>query len=226
MLNQESLAVTVDAVNDALFRGTVIKSGESNQICKWIASRQGMKRSYAGMFAPTDKDFKDGIRLFTGERMTSGAGTSHILGEEACRILILLNSKDKQVKESLQRATSGMTKVLKNHKSQGYTVGMYCCGTCTTALWRHLAAGGLYDQEHLLKGGAQALKLCRDDKGRWRRFPMWHTALALSEMDVGIARSEMEYIAPAIEKSVRYLRKDNKYTSRRKQIAENLLGKI
>ncbi|MBT7789016.1 MAG: hypothetical protein HN757_09060, partial [Calditrichaeota bacterium] len=226
MLNKDSLAVTLDAINESHFSGKPVKNSESEKLSTWIASRQGLNGAYAGMFAPTEMDYRNGIRLFTGERITSGAATGHILGEEACRALILLDSPDENVKRSLTRASEGMISVLKNHESGGYTVGMFCCGTCTTAMWRHLNAGGLYNQEPLLRGGMRALKAHRDDNGRWKRFPFWHTSLVLSEMETSIAKPELEYIAPAIEKSVKYLRKDNPYTLRRIKIAETLLGKI
>jgi len=226
MLNKDSLAATLDAFNEAYFSGNPIDKSDSDEICTWIASRQGLKGAYAGMFAPTERDYRDGIRLFTGERITSGAATGHILGEDACRALILLDSDNDDIKQSLKTATQGMIKVLENHESQGYTVGMYCCGTCTTALWRHLVAGGLYNQDSLLRSGMAALKTHRDGNGRWKRFPMWHTSLALIEMDTDIARPELEYIAPAIEKSIKYIRKDNPFTPRRIEMAETLLGKI
>lgn len=35
------------------------------------------------MFAPTGRDFREGVRVFTGERMRTRAGTAHVLGEEA-----------------------------------------------------------------------------------------------------------------------------------------------
>jgi hypothetical protein len=226
MLNKDSLAVTLDAINESHFSGKPVKNSESEKLSTWIASRQGLKGAYAGMFAPTERDYRDGIRLFTGERITSGAATGHILGEEACRALILLKPEDKNIKESLKQATSGISKVLKNHELQGYTPGMFCCGTCTTAFWRHLSVGGLFDQERLLRAGMVFLKSHRENNGRWKRFPFWHTSLVLSEMDTSIAKPELEYIAPAIEKSVKYLRKDNPYTPRRIKIAETLLGKI
>lgn len=226
MLNKESLGATIDSLNDAFFSGIQIKPKERDEIGRWIASRQGMKGAYAKMFAPTERDFREGFRLFTGERVTSGAATSHIIGEEACRTLILLKSANEDVQQSLNNATMGMQEALKNHESQGYPYGMYCCGTCSTAFWRHLVAGGLSDQESLLIGGMKALKAHRDSNGRWKRFPFWHTSLVLSEMETNIATSELEYIAPAIEKSVKFLRQDDVYSQRRGQIAETLLGKI
>ena len=60
------------------------------------------------MFAPTQRDFRVGIRLFTGERISTGAATGHILGEEACRTLILLDAGVPEAAEALARANRSM----------------------------------------------------------------------------------------------------------------------
>ena len=83
LLDRNSLGRTIDAVNDALFFRQCIPEPESRQVADWLAARQGLPGSYSGMFAPTASDFEKGIRLYTGERITSGAATGHILGEEA-----------------------------------------------------------------------------------------------------------------------------------------------
>ena len=125
MLDTKSLARTVDGVNDAVFFGRRIPKPESRRVAKWLAARQGLPGSYAGMFAPTARDLEKGIRLFTGERITSGAGTSHILGEEACRALLLLDTDVKEARETLQRAIRSMERRLREPESQGGRFGFF-----------------------------------------------------------------------------------------------------
>ncbi|MFC1800260.1 hypothetical protein ACFL2Z_05080 [Candidatus Eisenbacteria bacterium] len=108
LLRTRSLARTLDAVNEALFFGKHIPRSESRRVAVWIASRQGLPKSYAGMFAPTPGDFANGIRLFTGERISSGAATGHILGEEACRALLLLKNGSRDAREALALASRSM----------------------------------------------------------------------------------------------------------------------
>jgi hypothetical protein len=124
-LDTKSLAGTVDGVNDALFFGRRIPKSESRQVAKWLATRQGLPGSYSGMFAPTARDFQAGIRLFTGERITSGAGTSHILGEEACRTLLLLKTDVKEAQQALQRAIRSMDRRLRGSESRGGRLGFF-----------------------------------------------------------------------------------------------------
>lgn len=116
-LNTRSLAGTIDAVSDALFFGRRIPRNEARRIAEWLAARQGLPGSYAGMFAPTPRDCAHGIRLFTGERISSGAATGHILGEEACRALLLLDADVPAAREALARATRSMDKRLSQSES-------------------------------------------------------------------------------------------------------------
>jgi len=117
LLDPQSLAGTIDAVSDALFFGRRISRSELHRVAEWLASRQGLPGSYAGMFAPTPRDHARGIRLFTGERISSGAATGHILGEEACRALLLLDADVPGARAALVRATRTMDNRLRQSES-------------------------------------------------------------------------------------------------------------
>jgi hypothetical protein len=118
LLDPRSLARTIDAVNDALFFGRRIPRNEAHRVAEWLAGRRGLPGSYAGMFAPMPRDFARGIRLFTGERISSGAATGHILGEEACRALLLLNADLPAASTGLARATHSMDNRLRESESR------------------------------------------------------------------------------------------------------------
>jgi hypothetical protein len=108
LLDTRSLAATVDAVSDALFFGRRVPRNEARRVAVWLAGRQGLPESYAGMFGPTSRDYTDGIRLFTGERISSRAAIGHILGEEACRALLLLDADVAAASAALVRAARSM----------------------------------------------------------------------------------------------------------------------
>lgn len=221
ILNKQSLAKTIDNLNDSFFYGKKIPVKEKKEVAEWIASRQGLPKSYANMFAPTVADFKSGIKVFTGDRVTSGAATGHILGEETCRALILLNDKRKSVKNSLELATESMLERLDINRVKG----TYCCGTCTCSYWRHLIVGGLKDQEKELVAGIKNLKKHRDGKGRWRRYPFYYTLLALSEIDFSSVKSELKYAAPVMERAMKRTPND-KYSQRRHDLMIRIFDKI
>ncbi len=108
LLQTSSLGVTLDQVNHALFHAQVIPAKELLITARWIAGRQGLPQSYSGMFAPTEQDLASGLQLYTGERVASRVGVSHILGEETCRTLLLLDSDAEVVITALQRAMTGI----------------------------------------------------------------------------------------------------------------------
>ena len=216
-----SLAKTVESVEEAQFFGKKVARATKEEVASWIASRQGLQGSYADMFAPTTYDIKNGVRLFTGEVIRSGASLRHVSGEEACRALVHLNPSSKTVKQALQRATTGMSLRLEN--CGGNKHGMFCCGTCDPALWRNITVGGLSSAEKWLVSGMKALKAHRDNQGSWRRFPFFYTLLALLEIDSPAARDEMKYAASKCERYLARNKPTRLIVQRRIAVAERVL---
>jgi len=223
IVNRKSLGATLDALNEAWFRGSALSASERREAARWIASRQGLPGSYASMFAPTDEDMAESLRVFTGERIVSGGGARHILGEEACRALILLDVADPDVVGALARASSGMaTRLI---ASRDRAQGMYCCARCSVALWRHLAVGGLKeaDPNRWLQVGVDTLRQHRRGDGRWRRFPFYYTVLALTDMDMRAAVEELRYAGPVCEKALKRKAAGDVLAQRRRLLAERVL---
>jgi len=223
LVTPQSLAETVDAINEAFFYGRPLSKADRERAAKWIAGRQGLPRSYAGMFAPTDLDYKNGVKLFTGEKVSTGAATAHILGEEACRALILLGVETDDVTQALSRASEG---ILSRLWSFDRIAGTYCCGTCTCSYWRHLAAGGLRNGERELAAGISDLKRHRDGAGRWRRYPFYYALLALSEIDLSVATRELKYAGPVLERLAARTPREDRYGIRRHDLVERALDRI
>src|SRR4029453_18750891 len=111
MINTSSLSATVDAVNAAVFDGDVLPAGRRRQVAGWIAARQGLPGAYADTFAGFPNERAKGIALFTGERIGS-ASARHILGEETCRVLRLLEVRERTVTQALARASAGLMRCL------------------------------------------------------------------------------------------------------------------
>ncbi len=222
ILNTASLAATVDAANDAFFMGRAIPKPERTETALWLASRQGMPGSYAGMFAPTKRDFERGLILFTGEKINTHAGMSHILGEEAARLLILLDAGGTEVKKSLARAGEEMIRRISHGVNKA--TGTYCCGKCSIAYWRNLAVGGFTNGESHLARGMKTLKASRDSKGRWGKFPFYYTLLALSEIEMSAAVAETRYAAPVCERLLRSRPAGTVFDKRRRLLAEKVLA--
>lgn len=226
LIKAGSLAGTIDNISDALFFNTSIPKDEKIKTAIWISERQGLKYSYAGMFAPFPEDFK-GIKLFTGEILKSRAAVAHILGEESLRALKLLGLPNIQVLNAYKLANQNMVDRLNESNAKG----RYCCGTCTGSFWRNLTAGNLSDPEKHLNAGLRDLKEYRDGKGKWRSYPYYYTLLALEE----IAESdyspkgliaEMKYSAGGLERLMKRRSVRDKYDARRQALAERILNRI
>jgi hypothetical protein len=220
---QDSLAKTFDSVQEAFFFKEKISAALREQVASWIAERQGKPGSYANMFAPMPSDVRNGIHLFTGEVVRSGASLRHVTGEEACRALLLLKPRSKSTQAALARATAGMSEALK--RSELRTNNFFCCGTCDPALWRHITAGGLQEHEVWLSKGMKALKAHRDGNGKWRRFPFFYTLLALLEIDLPEAVDELRYSAKISEKYLARTKPSRPGVIRRIAVVERVLGR-
>lgn len=226
IINTASLYKTLDNLNQIFLDNRVITSAERNKVSKWITERQGLKGSYANMFAPSVSDFKE-IILFTGDKLTSKASIAHILGEESLRALSLLNVKDKKVDAATEKARSGLNSLLKkNYRLGNYPLGMFCCGKCTVALWRNISAESVTKNKKALESGIKYLKSMRDGKGKWRRFPFFYTLLALIEINLPSAKEELKYASEICRKYVNRKSKDDIYGKRKKEIARRVLEKF
>ncbi|MCC7146622.1 MAG: hypothetical protein IT443_09265 [Phycisphaeraceae bacterium] len=215
-----TLSEAVDIVNEAAFFDRTLPATRRKELARWIAGRQGLPRGYGGLFAPTKRDFREGLRFFTGESVNTGAGTAHILGEEACRALILLNVKDKPIREALEQTTAAFIAAVRLRER---TKPIFCCGKCSVAMWRHLAVGGLCHQQRLISLGLKVLKDRRVGGSKWRTFPFYYTLLALTEIDTPAARAELRYAAPLCEKLLKRRATDELFATRRRALATKVL---
>ncbi len=236
LIYPDSLGDTLDALNAAMFERAVLSSGICAETAEWIADRQGLPGSYAGMFAPTGYDYTYGALTFTGEPVRSGAATGHVLSEEACRALFHLSGGSLTrdvlpvVNKALERARQGIFHRIEQSEAKGQWSGVYCCGTCTVALWRHLAASGMNDDQRRLENGLVELRRSRDGSGRWKRFPFFYTLLALADIDLPAVSDEIRYAEEGIERALRRLSKagsqeQSKHDQRRRIVLERILEK-
>ena len=77
------------------------------------------------MFDPTNEDYTQGVRLFTGERISSRVATGHILEEEACRALLLLNVGWGNLGNALDQAMHCMELRLRESETEDPRPGFY-----------------------------------------------------------------------------------------------------
>jgi len=222
ILNSRSLAETVDRVNEAFFFERKVSALERKRVARWIAGRRGGPGAYWGLFAPTKKDIETGVKVFTGERYEYAAAR-HILGEEACRALLLLDVEEQGVRQSLDKAQTGILNRIRPHILPS---GVFCCGPCTVSVWRHLLVADRKESGRWLAMGMKTLKAHRKDDGTWRRFPFHYTLLALDDMDSSAAREEMRHASAVCERYLSGPERRGKLSERRRLVAERVLDKL
>jgi hypothetical protein len=227
LIHQSSLSETVDAVNEAVFFGHAMSARDRRHVARWIAARQGAPGSYGELFAGFAPELTSGIRLFTGERVTS-ASARHILGEESCRALLLLKSDDASATAALTRATAWIIERVEKAATESprHNAGAYCCGKCTVGLWRNILAGGLDRQDQRLRLGLSKLGAMRDGQGGWRAFPFWYTVLALAEMDRAEARRELRYASSRLRSEAKRAAGSTPFARRRHALAHAALERL
>jgi hypothetical protein len=197
LIDSESLVKSLDRVNEKLLFGEDVPPAEGYELARWVASRQGVKGAYRGMFAPTPSDFEQGIRLFTGERLFS-ASARHIMGQEAARIVWLFGRQDPVILDAYHRATGWMRDNLEFSQT-----GTFCCGRCTMAFWRHVWVGDFENKAAFVTRGLQALHDIRLGDGHWRTVPFFYAIYTLLDLDMEPARQELRYARPAMESYLR-----------------------
>jgi hypothetical protein len=229
LIHPDSLALTLDAVNAALFDRVVLDPEETREVARWIAARQGQPGAYLGMCAPTPQDLATGARVFTGEKLPSNASIRHVLGEESCRVLRLLAVKEPEVTGALERASDSLLLQLVRAQGRGEYpegFGKYCCPTCTVGYWRHLSAGGFDSSQTRLAVGVAWLANRREPSGRWTGFPFFYTLLALSGMPQDLGRETLRQTTPLCEKLLERGFSSDVYGKRRQTLLERVLGVV
>lgn len=207
ILVPESLAETLWRLEEA--RQGFRKSSDVHvkEALHWVLTRQELHGSYLdGGFTPASQDLSQGVRLPTGERMRSDAGTRHILDEEALRTVIVWGLGSSS---SVKQALKGFNKLLE----AGGKNGRWCCHMCTTAFLRTLAVVKPDDWKEILEKGIGHIKRKRIPNGRWHSFPFYYTLLTLSEMVTSSAEAELRHASKVAEKLLKRYRKDDR-TSR------------
>jgi len=212
-----SLDDALDRLQHAHFYGEKLTPREQRALTRFIAERQGGPGAYAGSFALTAPERKAGIRAFTGELFTS-ASARHIAGEECCRVLATLRGRDPRVERALAAARGNLASRILPGVDASPNAGAFCCGKCTVAFWRHIAAGGFNAPQQRLAEGMRLLRSRRDGKGGWRRFPFYYTLLALTEIGPGLAGHELKYASTVFKRRLARKPGPDKYARRRHDI--------
>jgi len=215
-----------ESLQETLWRLEEVRQGfrtksaaDVQEALEWVLSRQGLQRSYFNLFMPTNQDLSQGVRLLTGERMLSDAGTRHVLGEEALRTVIVWKLGSSL---AVKQALKGFNDLLE----AGARSGGWCCYTCTTAFLRALAVVKPDRWDGILEKGINRIKKARTANGRWRGFPFYYMLLTLSEMDTSSARDELRHASKIAERLLKRYHNDDRISRFRRLALEAVLNVV
>ena len=103
--------------------------------------------------------------------------------------------------------------------------GTFCCGRCTLAYWRHFAVADFENKPLLLQKGLLAMHDLRTGDGHWRTLPFFYAIYTLEDLDLELARRELNYAKAAIQKNLKRLR-SSPYSKRKVAILYKALEQI
>jgi hypothetical protein len=184
---------------------------------QWVLSRQGLPGSYSNLFMPTVQDVTQGARLLTGERMQSGGGTRHVLGEEALRTVIVWKLESTS---AVKEAVKGFNQIIE----RGGKSGSYCCHTCTMSFLRTLSVVKPDKVDEIVEKGLNKIRKERTSDGRWHGFPFYYTLLTLSEIDTASAHAELRYASKKAEMLLKRYQNDDRVSRFRRLTLEKMLA--
>lgn len=218
MINQYSIAKTLDAVNEVFFRNEEVPKDEIEAITKWLCKRQEKKGSYKGTFRPAEIDHN--IRLFTGEKLQTQLAKRNILTQEATRVLVLSKINSSVIKSTIKLADEWM-------ENSCYVTELCTLGECKhqgIGYLRYLISNGDSSESRKVEY-LNALSQHRDSKYKWKGFPFYFTIMVLSEFKHPLSLNELKFAAPACERNLKRLRNRKEvYSQRRKFILNRVLN--
>jgi hypothetical protein len=221
-IRSSALARILNDVNSRLAAGDSISGGERSRVARDLLDGQIRSGRYAGLFARVETVPRDGVPLFTGEKLRTKGAVRHVLTHETTRLLRILAPEDAGVREALALVAERVAGAC--YAADFCVIGE--CAHAAVAFMRALAAGGHPDAENRLERHLRVLERRRDGKGRWRGFPFYYTILTLLEIDLPAADNALRYAGPACGRVARRRTGLEEMTARRREIIERALHRI
>ncbi|NHJ04050.1 MAG: hypothetical protein EAX90_04455 [Candidatus Heimdallarchaeota archaeon] len=104
MLVTKCFAEIIDDHNELHFRNKLLKTFSSDDLIKFICSRQIKESFKKGSFSFSPRDYQLGKWLFTGERIVTNLAIRNILSIDATRILLFNREHSEDVNEIIEKS--------------------------------------------------------------------------------------------------------------------------
>ena len=220
MESSEGLAQVLERAEAALRQGWRAGAPTRIDVVDSLLDRQIRSGRKAGLFAVSLADWERGPHLWTGEPIRTKLATEHVFSQEAARLLCRLAGGDPTVERAVAAASTRLAGTC--YAVQHCTIGE--CATSFIGYVRFLAAV-LGDSAHAeIAPRIHTLSQFRLGDGRWKRFPLFYTALVLSELRLPAAKDELLYAREACVRAARHNSVDEPYARRRSQLLGAAFG--
>ncbi|MFX1370122.1 MAG: hypothetical protein ACFFAY_16145 [Promethearchaeota archaeon] len=216
--HSDGLFEALDEFNDSVQNRKLLPDAYYDSLVEMICAKQLHSGELRGTFDPGQKRLREGIFLYTGERVRTKLATRSIVSLEAGRALAVAES----LNASARSALANLNTWLENQCFHDFC-GSGECRYSTIAFLRYSASGAMKMGRGEIDSIIESLKTYRDGKGRWNGFPFYYTLLTLSELDTPAAGVELEYARPACERALKLTDATDLFSSRRKAILQKLL---
>jgi hypothetical protein len=220
MESSESLTQLLERAAAALQRGRPAVALTRRALVRSLLDRQIRTGRKAGLFAASLADWECGPRLWTGEPIRTKLAAEHVLSQEAARLLCRLGGDDPAVRQSVAAAAARLAGTC--YAVQHCTIGE--CATSFIGYVRFLATAVGDDAHAEIAPRIHTLSQHRLGDGRWKRFPLFYTALVLSELRLPAAKDELLYAREACVRAVRHNSVPEPYADRRTRLLSEVFG--
>jgi len=158
------------------------------------------------------------IRLYTGERLRTKLAIRNVSSIEAAHALLALDPKSPDVTAAVRRTAEWL-------QCTCFALRHCVIGECAHSFASYLRFLQLHSpSEHDIARRLQVLRELRDGNGRWQRLPFYYTVLALADLPMEAARSELRYALPALERVRNRCKKNGMYEVRQKRLVERVFS--
>ncbi len=215
-----SLAQVLERADVAFRQGRPATASVWHALVCSLLDRQIQTGRKAGLFALSPGDWERGPHLWTGEPIRTKLATEQVFSQEAARLLCQLGGNDPAVERAVQAASARLAGTC-------YAVQHCTIGECATSFigYVRFVAAALGDDAHAeIAPRIQTLSQHRLGDGRWKRFPLFYTALVLSELRLPAAKDELLYAREACVRAARHHSVDEPYADRRVRLLSEVFG--
>lgn len=194
VIRELSLYETVMNATRHHFLDGMFDAVERNRLTGWLLSRRNPGGGFLFPLTPEERTAKP--PLLTGEKPKTYLLAENALECETLRLLALLSPANPESEQAIAMA---------DRRLRRQCFANVCltgeCPHVSIAYLRFLTSHPGSETGSRLRHGVEVLSQHRAGDGRWQKFPFWYTLLWLVDLPANLAKDELVYAVPALERA-------------------------